>query len=158
MRTVRQKSIDELVGASLAPPFPTEMIERIVRAHRIPIGDLSLGDLRLLVSQGEVIEHLMPLALERLERDPLLWAELYNGDLLLAALHAHKTYPEAAPFAASLRTVVALALERLAAIGPTDWTSDEPIDPMAADEISREHLGPELRAAADRLRPSRPAV
>jgi hypothetical protein len=158
MRAMRQNSIDELEGASLPPPYPTGMVERIARARGVPIAQLPLGDLRLLVSQGHGVEHLLPLALEHLERDPLLWAELYNGDLLLAALHAQAKYPEAAGFTARLRAVVSLALERLSAIGPTDWASDEPIDPRAADEISREHLEPELRAAAGRLRSSRPAV
>ena len=155
---MRQKSIDELEGASLPPPYPTSMVERIAHARRIPISELPLGDLRLLVSQGQAVEHLMPLALEHLERDPLLWADLYNGDLLLAALHAHATYPEGATFTSRLRAVVSLALDRLADIRPTDWASDEPIDPKAADEISREHLEPELRAEAERLRTSRPAV
>lgn len=158
MLEMRQKSIDELEGAPLPPPYPTGMIERIARARRVPITDLPLGDLRLLVSQGQAVEHLMPLALEHLERDPLLWAELYNGDLLLAALHAHAYYAEAATFTARLQAVVSLALERLTEIGPTDWASNEPIDPKAADEISREHLKPELRAATERLRTSRPAV
>jgi hypothetical protein len=155
---MRQKSIDELEGASLLPPYPTGMVERIARVRGIPVSQLPLGDVRLLVSQDHGIEHLLPLALEQLERDPLLWAELYNGDLLLAALHAQAKYPEAAAFTTRLRAVVSLALERLAEIGPTDWDSSEPIDPATADEISREHLEPELRAAAERLRTSRPAV
>jgi hypothetical protein len=158
MRVMRQKSIDELEGASVPPPYPTDMVDRIARARRIAIARLPLGDVRLLVSQGHGVEYLLPVALEHLEHDPLLWAELYNGDLLLAALRAQAKYPEAAAFATRLRAVVSLALDRLADIRPTDWASDEPIDPRAADEISREHLEPELRAAAERLRTSRPTV
>ena len=158
MQPMRRKSVDDLEGVSLPPPYPTGMVERIARARRVPIGELPLGDLRLLVSQGEAVPYLMPLALEHLDRDPLLWAELYNGDLLLAAVHALEKYPEAAPFAERVQNIVALGLDRLARIEPTDWESNAPLDPEAPDESTRAHLEPQLRGAIDRLRASRPAV
>ena len=158
IRPTRSKCVDELEGALLQPPYPTAMIARIARARGVPIEDLSLGDLRLLVSQGEALSYLMPLALENLEKLPLREAELYNGDLLLAAIHAHEKFGETPMYAERLRVVVATAMEELSRVGPTDWEAEGPFDVTTSDETDREFLEPELRAAVERLKASRPAV
>ena len=125
-RPMREKSIDELQGVSLRPPYVSGMIARIDRARGVPIGELSLGDVRLLVSQGEALSYLMPLALEKLEVAPLRSAELYAGDLLLAALHAHEKFGETPALTARLRTVVAAALDQLSRIRRANWEATEP--------------------------------
>lgn len=158
IRPMQEKSVDEIEGATLAPPYLTGMIERIARARALPMGALELGDLRLLVSQGEALQYLMPLTLDHLERTPLIWAELYVGDLLIAALHAHHQFNETPAAGGRLQALVERALDQLSTIGPTDWEAAGPFDPNAPDEIDREQLEPKLRDALAQLTASRPAV
>jgi hypothetical protein len=155
---LREKSINELEAVSMRPPYPTVMIERVARARSIAIGALESGDLRLLVSQGVGLSYLWPVALERLADHPLLWAELYRGDLLSAALHAEEKYGATAEHRERLREITARALDELSRAGPADWSGDTPYDPNVPDEIDREALAPKLQAARERLKGSRPAV
>jgi len=150
-RPMREKSIDELEGVSMRPPFPSGMVERIAEARRVPIADLSLGDLRLLVSQGVALSYLLPITLEHLDRQPLVRAELYAGDLLSATLHAEDRYGMTPEQRERLRGVTLQALDRLSHVGPTDWNSDAPYDPNEPDEIDREGLEPKLGEALNRL-------
>jgi hypothetical protein len=151
IRPFRRKSIDELEGISMRPPYRTGMIERIARSRGIAIEDLEPKDLRLLVSQGVALSYLWPLALERLEARPLLSAELYLGDLLCAALHADARYGATAEHRARLRQITARALEALSLVEPTDWSGAAPHDPDAPDEVDRDALEPKLRAALERM-------
>ena len=158
IRPIRDKSIDELEGVSVDPPFESGMIESISQARKVPIRDLSPAALRLLVSQGIALSYIYPLALEKLEERPLLWAQLYVGDLLSAALHAEEKYGIRPEYRDRLNAVANRALEQLTTVGPTDWDSDEPFDPNDPDEVDRESLEPKLRLALERLEGRRPAV
>ncbi|SDF18796.1 contact-dependent growth inhibition system immunity protein [Chitinophaga filiformis] len=77
--------------------FPTGLVERCYRYRRIPIGNLTPGQIRTLISQQIGLTFLMPLALEMLRKDVLIETELYEGDLLSAVLTADisfwKQYP-----------------------------------------------------------------
>ena len=157
-RPMREKSIDELEGASLQPPFASGMIARIAEARRRPIGDLSLGDLRLLVSQGVALAYVLPIALEHLEQRPLVNGELYVGDLLSAALHAADTYAVTPQHRERLREITVRALTRLSQVRPTDWNAPAPFDPDEPDEVDRESLEARLAEALDRLSGKRRTV
>lgn len=54
-------------------------------------------DLRILLSQQEGVEVLIPRALTRLEQDPLLEGDFYPGDVLVAVLKAAEAYWRANP-------------------------------------------------------------
>ena len=77
--------------------FPTGLVERCHRYRKIPIGDLTPGQIRTLIGQQIGLKFLMPLALEILKKDLLIDAELYEGDLLDVVLKADisfwKQYP-----------------------------------------------------------------
>ncbi|MFK7987994.1 MAG: contact-dependent growth inhibition system immunity protein [Sandaracinaceae bacterium] len=61
------------------------------RAWDVPVDELSLGDLRVVLAQGwpDTFLHLVPLALDALETDPLVAATFYEGDLLSCVLSPH---------------------------------------------------------------------
>lgn len=155
-RPVREKSIDEIEGRSLEPPYVSGMVERIAQARREPIGRLGLLDLRLLVSQREAPRYLLPLALEHLERDPLADAGIYRGDLLRAVLRNDDTYGADAELRVRVRGVLAAAVARLERIQPTP--DGELPDPDEPDEFDRMELEPDLRAALAALDASGGAV
>ncbi|MRG46689.1 hypothetical protein GFS24_16320 [Chitinophaga sp. SYP-B3965] len=77
--------------------FPTGLVERCYRYRRIPIGSLTAGQIRTLISQQIGMKFLIPLALEMLKKNVLLEAELYEGDLLEAVAKAKISFWEQNP-------------------------------------------------------------
>jgi hypothetical protein len=84
----RSRSIEEIEGDYWGmPPAPgTRLIDEVHRLRRVPVGELTVEDLRLLVGQGVALTVVMPLAVQRLEEDPLAEGDLFEGDLLTAVL------------------------------------------------------------------------
>ena len=68
------------------PSGATHLITTVHRLRRKPIGTLTAEDLRMLIAQRLGLDVLVPRALARLERDPLLEGDFYPGDVLVAAL------------------------------------------------------------------------
>jgi len=68
------------------------MVARIHELRRVPVGQLSVDDVRLLIGQNVGVHTLLPIAVERLSRDPLLAATFYPGDLLRAVLRIPEAY------------------------------------------------------------------
>jgi hypothetical protein len=90
--TVREQSLEELDGEHWEEPADaTSLIRECLRLRKVPIGQLTAGDLRLLLGQRIGTAWLVPLALERLAEEPLA-GEWYPGDLLNAVLQADATY------------------------------------------------------------------
>jgi hypothetical protein len=77
-------SLEQLEGQSWGDvaTAPTKMVKRCIMLSKIPLKELTAGDLRLLVGQQLSLIYLLPLALRLLETYPLLRGELYEGDLL----------------------------------------------------------------------------
>ncbi|WP_370970857.1 contact-dependent growth inhibition system immunity protein [Amycolatopsis sp. cg9] len=82
------RSLEQLEGHAWGDP-PADATRLVRTAHELrrrPVGDLSAEDLRLLLLQQVGIELLVPLVLDRLEREPLAEGDCYPGDLLVALL------------------------------------------------------------------------
>jgi hypothetical protein len=95
----RDQSLDDIDGRPWADP-PADATRLVTTAHRlrrVPIGRLNVEALRLLIGQHESLDALVPLALERLEADPLAEGDFYPGDLLAAVLAIPATYWHAHP-------------------------------------------------------------
>ena len=86
--TRRSLSLDKLEGITSPSPQPgdTSLVTRCLRLRKVPIGDFTPGDLRLMIGQREGLMFLVPLAVEQLRADPLVDASYYPGDLLCAVL------------------------------------------------------------------------
>ena len=65
-----------------APPY----IHRCHALRRVPIEQLTAGDLRALITQDVGLKYLMPIAVRLLTSNPLLESEYYPGDLLCATM------------------------------------------------------------------------
>ena len=74
------------------PDVHTSLIDTCHRLRKIPIDDLGAGDIRMLVGQRIGVRHLVPVAIQLLDADPMLDAALYPGDLLTAVLRADANY------------------------------------------------------------------
>ncbi|QNR84873.1 hypothetical protein H9N25_23870 [Pedobacter riviphilus] len=66
--------------------YPTSLIKRCHEYRKIPINELTVEQLRTLISQDIGLEHLIPITIEILNKDILAEGDLYPGDLLESAL------------------------------------------------------------------------
>ena len=87
------RSIEQLDGDDWgdAPEDATGLVKDVHRLRRVSIGDLSNGDLRMLLGQQVGLPWLIPIALERLNADPMA-GDWYPGDLIRAVLHGGVDY------------------------------------------------------------------
>jgi hypothetical protein len=150
-RPIAEKSIDELEGHSMPPPFASGLTQRIAVARRVPLRRLSIEQLRLLIGQGEAAVYLLPIALDRLDQDPLAEGDFGRGDLLMAVLRAEHYWFGQLGLRGRMRGIIDRALTRLGEVQPVEWPAGELSDPAAPDEVDRRNLEPELRAALERF-------
>ncbi len=62
------------------------LVATVHRLRRKPLSDFTVEDLRIVIGQGIGLPFLIPLAVERLEEEPLAAGDFYPGDLLQAVL------------------------------------------------------------------------
>jgi len=87
-------SLEEIEGDfwGAAPGDATRLIAVVHELRRRPVGGLGPEDLRVLIGQQVGLAVLVPLALDRLEVDPLVEGDFYPGDLLVAVLRVPGGY------------------------------------------------------------------
>jgi hypothetical protein len=152
-RPVARKTLVDLEGPAWADPdYSSGMVQRIRALGAVPIGEFSSGDLRLVISQQRGLGYLVPLALDRLENDPLVEGELYPGDLLMALESVPgRMWAEHPEWRERLRAILDQAQSRLRMIPDydpwsTDWTQHE-----SPNSLDRDSLLPRLSGLSDRL-------
>ena len=64
--------------------YPSDLVRRCYQYTKIPISELSIEQLRTLVSQEIGLNHLIKPVLQELEKNILAEGDLYEGDLLSA--------------------------------------------------------------------------
>jgi hypothetical protein len=103
-----EQSLEQIEGDFWGDP-PSDATRLITTVHalrRKPIGQLGTEDVRVLVAQRVGLDVVVPVALARLEQDPLAEGDFYPGDLLAAVLRVPGTYWQSRPSeAARLRTI-----------------------------------------------------
>ncbi len=82
LRSISQKSVDELEGYSSPPSPVTNMVQDVLAARKVPLADLTPSQIRLLISQRQGTKYLLPYAVALLEKNPWIEADFYPGDLL----------------------------------------------------------------------------
>jgi hypothetical protein len=102
-------SLEEIEGDAWGDPpvDATRLMTTVYQLRREPIGALEAEDLRVLISQQEGLEILVPRALAQLSQDPLLEGDFYPGDVLVAVLRApHSYWSEHPAELATLRNII----------------------------------------------------
>lgn len=90
-----------------APPDATFLVRRCHELRTKPLRDVTVEDLRTMIGQQIALKHLVPLALERLQEDPLARGDHSPGDLLASVLRADAALWEWSPdLDVSLRNVI----------------------------------------------------
>lgn len=81
---MRDKTLQELDGEDWGEPdFDSYVVTNCHRLRHVPLKDFTVEDLRLVIGQKFSLEYLVPLALDRLEIDPLAEGAYFEGDLLM---------------------------------------------------------------------------
>jgi hypothetical protein len=93
------RTIEQLEAAPWSDPSGEEPphFRRCHALRRVPLEQLTPGDLRALITQDIGLKYLVPLALDLLKSDPMLEAEYYPGDLLCATMSISPGYWPKAP-------------------------------------------------------------
>src|SRR5687768_12778935 len=79
------------------PEFGSHLVTECHRLRKVPIGQFTIENLRIMIGQGFSLPHLMPLALDKLVDNPFAEGDFYPGDLLQAVLRAKWEFWEAHP-------------------------------------------------------------
>ena len=82
-----RKSLQDLEEQDWGEPtFHSYLVETCHRLRRKPLIEFTTEDLRIMIGQQISLPLLIPLAVERLEAEPLAEGNYYPGDLLAAVL------------------------------------------------------------------------
>jgi hypothetical protein len=85
----RRKSLQELEQHDWGEPnFGSSLVATCHRLRRKPLDQFTTEDLRIMIGQKIGLPFLIPLAVERMEVEPLAEGDFYPGDLLSAVLRA----------------------------------------------------------------------
>lgn len=90
----RQQSLETLENQYWGDPkqAATTLVKRCLELSKVPIEHFTLADLRIMIGQKFGLTYLMPIAIEKLQDDILVEAELYEGDLLNAVLNVDASF------------------------------------------------------------------
>jgi hypothetical protein len=88
-----KKSLQELEGQDWGEPnYDSHLVKACHSLRRKPLGQFTVEDLRIMIGQGISLPILIPLAIERLEHEPLAAGDLFEGDLLAAVANVEKGF------------------------------------------------------------------
>lgn len=89
----KTKSIQELENDYWPDyEYPTGLVHKCHEYRKIPLGTLTIEQIRVLISQNIGLVYLMPIALQTLKKNILTEVSLYEGDLLAAILRVENQY------------------------------------------------------------------
>jgi hypothetical protein len=115
------RTLEELEGESWGEPeYGSHLVTTIHRLRKKPLDEFTIEDLRIVLGQTFSAEHLMPLALDALERDPLAEGDFYPGDLFVSVTRQPEPFWRAHPELERRATAVA---ERLAVLLRKTWAA-----------------------------------
>jgi hypothetical protein len=78
-----EKTLSQLEGPWVdQSTHPTPLMDRCCALRKKRLKDFATEDLRIMIGQNIGLKFLVPLALERLQEDPLAEGDYYPGDLL----------------------------------------------------------------------------
>ena len=70
----------------------TDLIEKVNQIRKKKLSEYSIEDLRLCIRQNISLDHLIPIAIEHLEKDIFVEGDLFEGDLLKSILDSDTAY------------------------------------------------------------------
>jgi hypothetical protein len=82
--SILASTLSELEGLSLQEPSETDtaLVRACLALMRVPLGQMTTENLRMLIGQEIGLKYLVPIALRKLALDPFADGDFYAGDLL----------------------------------------------------------------------------
>ena len=124
----RDRSLQELEGQDWGEPtYFSSLVVECHRLHRVPLRDLTTGDLRRLIGQQIGLRYLVPLALETLALTPWVSGDYYEGDLLQNVIGLPPAFWQEHPdWRAEVDAIVAKAVDEAQSCVENDaWQYDD---------------------------------
>jgi hypothetical protein len=116
-------SIEELENDPWPQPnFDSHLVLECHRLRKLQLRLFTVENFRIMLGQDIGSRYLVPIALERLEANPLVAGDFYPGDLLCAVLSLPREFWSANP---ELRTRVAAVAARAIDLAMGGKTNDE---------------------------------
>jgi hypothetical protein len=107
----RSQSLQELEGQDWGDGnFPSHLVRTCHALRRKPLRDFTVEDLRIMIGQNFSLNYLVPLAIEQLQRDPLVAGDFFPGDLLAKVLKVEVSFWHMRP---DLRQTIEDIVDRL---------------------------------------------
>lgn len=113
---IKEKSLEQLENNVWREPieFESNLVRHCYQYRKIPLQDLTIEQLRLLISQKVGIDHLIKIAIEKLKENILAEGDFYPGDLLNAVIQLPPTFLKRHPkLLQELKQVIAESAEIL---------------------------------------------
>lgn len=89
----RNKSLQELDKQEWRnDDFPSSLVLTCSALRRKPLREFTVEDLRIMIGQNLSLSYLVPLAIEHLQRDPLVAGDFFPGDLLANVLNVQPSF------------------------------------------------------------------
>jgi hypothetical protein len=128
----RSKSLQELEQWDWGEPtYNSHLVRTIHRLRRKPLAEFDVEDLRIVIRQGIGLPFLIPLAMERLEEDPLAGGDFFDGDLLQAVLEGGEAFwGNRSDLVQRLRKVIQRAIDLLPSL-PFEGQRDTVLEMLA---------------------------
>ncbi len=87
------KNLDQLEGVTWGPPtYDSYLVSTCHRLRKKPLAEFGVEDLGIMIGQNIGLPYLIPLALDVLEREPLVMGDMFPGDLLDSVLRVSAEY------------------------------------------------------------------
>ena len=74
------------------PGYDSYLATTIYSLRKKPLKDFSINDLRIVIGQNMGLDHLIPIAIEKLRKNLLAEGDFYPGDLLNNVLEVDESY------------------------------------------------------------------
>ena len=93
------------------PTFPSNLVKTCHKIRTLPLNQLTIEHLRMAILQKISLPYLVPLAVQKLQNDPLAEGAFYEGDLLNSVLNIPDEYFEWDKASAANISIIALKAE-----------------------------------------------
>ena len=86
-KQMNDKTLEELENDFWGKPkMKSHLVTECHRLRKVPLNQFNVENLRIMLGQGSSVKYLLPIAIQKLEKDPLAEGDFYPGDLLSSVI------------------------------------------------------------------------
>lgn len=77
---------------AIKPEFGSHLVQTCYQLHKKPLKEFTAEDLRIMVGQKQGLKYLIPLAVDLLDKNPLISGDYFPGDLLCSVARVQSDF------------------------------------------------------------------